>query len=89
MAQEVCFLCRAAAQASKAFDPESRSLITAVDCPRCGCYRITPHAWTNHERVCLAAYVQHENKVRRSPPFIEPGNWSTLVRLGETILQKR
>jgi DNA-directed RNA polymerase subunit RPC12/RpoP len=89
MAQSVCYLCRADAQSSKEFDPESRSLVTTVDCPRCGHYRLTPHAWTKHERACLAAYVQHENQVRRGPPLIGAANWGTLVRLGEALLERR
>jgi hypothetical protein len=89
MAHEVCFLCRRDAQLSKEYDQESRSLVTNVDCPRCGPYRVLPHAWTNHERTCLAAYVKHENKVRGRPPLIGTANWGTLVRLGEALLQRR
>ena len=48
-----------------------------------------PHAWTNHERSCLAAYVRYENQARRRPPLIEAANWETMVRLGEALLQRR
>jgi len=89
MAQNVCYLCRADAQLSKEYDLESRSLITTVECPRCGRYRLMPHAWTNHERSCLAAYVRYENQARRRPPLIEAANWETMVRLGEALLQRR
>jgi hypothetical protein len=88
MAQSVCYLCRADAQSSTELDPESGSQITTVDCPRCGPYRLTPHAWNDHERACLAAYVQHESKARRAPPLIGAANWETLVRLGEALRER-
>jgi hypothetical protein len=89
MAEEVCFLCRAGAQIEKQFDRESRSLLTKVECPRCGGYCLTPHAWTSHERAALAAYVRHENEVGRRPPLIQATNWTTLAKLGAAILQRR
>jgi hypothetical protein len=89
MAQDVCFLCRANAQVDKEFDPETRRLLTTVDCPSCGQYLLTPQAWTSHERSCLAAYVAHENKAKRRPPLIQASNWEMLVRLGEALQQKR
>lgn len=89
MAQDVCFLCRASATVEKSFDQENTSLLTAVDCPQCGQYQLTPQAWTSHERSCLAAYVAHENRAKRRPPLIQPANWETLVRLGEALLQRR
>ena len=89
MSQSVCYLCRSSTEIAKQFDPESRSLLTTVNCPRCGRYSLTPHPWTNHERSCLAAYVHHENEVGRRPPLIEATNWTTLVKLGEAILQRR
>ena len=89
MAQEVCYLCRADAQRSKEFDQENRSLLTNVDCPNCGHYSLTPQAWTSHERSCLAAYVRHENKVKRRPPVIQSANWETLVKLGEALLHRQ
>jgi hypothetical protein len=88
MAHDVCYLCRADAQLSKEFDQESRSLITTVECPRCGHYRVTPHPWTKHERSCLAAYVQYENKAGRRPPLIGAANWPTMVKLGEALLER-
>ena len=89
MAQDVCPLCRTGAHLAKEFDQESGSLVTAVECPRCGRYRLTPRAWTSRERSCLAAYVQHENKVGRRPPRIADDNWKTLVRIGEALLQRQ
>jgi hypothetical protein len=88
MAQDLCYLCRAEARLSKGFDQGSRSLTTLVQCPRCGRYRVTPQAWTNHERACLAAYVQYEQKAGRRPPLIEAANWKTMARLGEALLHR-
>ena len=88
MAHDVCYLCRADAQLSKEFDQESRSLLTTVECARCGRYHLTPQSWTSHERSCLAAYVRYENKAGRRPPLIEAANWVTMVRLGEALLRR-
>jgi hypothetical protein len=88
MGQQVCYLCGADAQFSKESDPESRSLISVVECTRCGHYRLTPQTWTGHERSCLAAYVRYENKAGRRPPLIGSSNWRTMVKLGEALLKR-
>lgn len=89
MAQNLCYLCRAHAEFDKKFEQESCTLLTTVECSRCGSYRLTPRAWTSHERSCLAAYVRHENKAGRQPPVIHDANWETLVKLGEALLERR
>ena len=86
MSHSSCFLC--GSEASLKDEPDLSSGLTAVDCPNCGRYSLTPQAWTADERLCLAAYVQHENKSGRRPPAITEDNQSLLIRLGEGLRAK-
>jgi hypothetical protein len=86
MSQSACFLCGSQANLNDELDPEG---LTVVTCPNCGWYRLTPMNWTADERVSLAAYVRHENRVGRRSPTITEGNHRLLIRLGKDLRAKR
>jgi hypothetical protein len=85
MSQAACFLCGSEANLSDELDPAG---LTIVTCPNCGWYRLTPLDWTADERLCLAAYVRHENRLGRGSPTITEGNQRLLIRLGERLRAK-
>lgn len=89
MSQAACFLCGSEASLGEGFDETSRSVLTVVTCRNCGPYRLVPQSWTAYERLCLAAYVRHENEFDRRSPTITPTNQELLIRLGERLRAKK
>jgi hypothetical protein len=87
--QSVCFLCGGRASLGEGFDEASRSALTVVTCRDCGPYRLVPQSWTAYERLCLAAYVRHENEFDRRSPTIAPTNQELLIRLGDRLRVKK
>jgi hypothetical protein len=86
MSHAACFLCSGEASLG---DEDQRTVLTAVNCLACGPYSLTPQTWTADERLSLAAYVRHENRVGRGSTTITRDNHRLLIGLGERLRAKK